>query len=69
MSIPDNIMIKAYQLLKSEAYHETYNQYLKKSIAEYEYRIGVSNLVQELSSYEWYTDSEWRFIRDLFSEI
>jgi len=69
MSIPDNIMIKAYQLLKSEAYHETYNQYLKKRIAEYEYRIGVSNLVQELSSYEWYTDSEWRFIRDLFSEI
>mgnify|MGYP000894743589 FL=1 len=62
MEIDSDLIVKAYNLLKSEAYHETYNLYLKRRLVEYESEVGISNLEVKLRSLDWLlSDDPYKF--------
>ncbi len=62
MELNNDLIVKAYNLLKSEAYHETYNLYLKRRLVEYESEVGISNLEVKLRSLDWLlSDDPYKF--------
>ncbi|MCB5260330.1 MAG: hypothetical protein M0Q99_09725 [Candidatus Cloacimonetes bacterium] len=69
MELYKDLIVRAYKLLKSEAYHETYNLYLKKRLVEYESEVGISNLEEKLRSLDWLLSGDPNKIDELLGDI